>query len=82
VLNDTSEHAVITKEKAFERVDGYMADLEYKPENRRWTAQRVGAVLPFNGEQYKIVAINQNEVVLSAPNLKKWTIKTNPNPAS
>jgi hypothetical protein len=78
VLNDTGEHAVITKEKPFERVDGYMADLDYRLENGHWRAQRVGATLPFNGEQYKIVAINQSEVVLSAPNQKKWTIKSNP----
>jgi hypothetical protein len=81
VLNDTGERVTITKDKPFERVDGYMADLDYKLENRHWTTQRVGATLPFNGEQYKIVAINQTEVVLSAPNQKKWTIKSIPNPA-
>lgn len=76
-LNDTTERAVITKEKPFTRVDGYMADLRYDPEKKSWSDKRVGAVLPFNGEDYKIVAINANEVVLSAPNQKKWTIKYN-----
>jgi hypothetical protein len=53
-----------------------MADLHYAPENKHWTARRVGAPLQFNGEDYNIVAINQNEVVLSAKsNGKKWTIK-------
>jgi hypothetical protein len=81
-LKDTSERAVITKEKPFERVDGYMADLRYDVENKRWEKRRVNSQpLSFNGEEYKIVAINQNEVVLSAPNQKKWTIKANPNVA-
>jgi len=74
-LNDTSERAIITKDKPFTRIDGYMADLRYDPEKKSWPDKRVGAVLPFNGEDYKIVAINGNEVVLSAPNQKKWTIK-------
>jgi len=76
-LNDTTERAVITKDKPFSRIDGYMADLRYDPEKKNWPDKRVGAVLPFNGEDYKIVAINSSEVVLSAPNQKKWTIKYN-----
>jgi hypothetical protein len=74
-LNDTTERAAISKDKPFTRVDGYMADLRYDPEKKNWPDKRVGAVLPFNGEDYKIVAINSHEVVLSAPNQKKWTIK-------
>lgn len=76
VLNDTGEQAVITRDKPFTRVDGYMADVRYPPENKFWPARRVGASVNFNGEDYNIVAINQNEVVLSAKsNGKKWTIK-------
>jgi hypothetical protein len=74
-LNDTAERAVVAKDKPFSRVDGYMADLRYDPEKKNWPDKRIGAVLPFNGEDYKIVAINSSEVVLSAPNQKKWTIK-------
>jgi hypothetical protein len=77
VLKDTGEAAVISKEKEFSRVDGYTADIKYPPGNRFWKAQRVGANLNLNGEDYKIVAITRNEVVLSAPNQKKWTIKFN-----
>jgi hypothetical protein len=79
-LNDTGEKAVITKDKPFKRVDGYMASLRYEPEKRSWDKRRVGAVISFNNEDYKIVVINSNEVVLSAPNQKKWTIKYNPAP--
>lgn len=79
-LNDTGEKAVITKDKPFRRVDGYMADLHYDLEKKTWPHERVNSPpLTFNGEEYKIVAINQNEVVLSAKlNGKKWTIKANP----
>lgn len=79
-LRDTGENVTITKEKPWTRVDGYMADMEYTPEKRKWAGQRVGASIQFNGEEYKIVAITQNEVVLSASNQKKWTIKLNARP--
>jgi hypothetical protein len=80
VLNDTGEQAIISKDKPFQRVDGYMADLKYELERKSWVNRRVGEKLTFNGEEYNIVAINQNEVVLSARNQKKWTIKYNPGP--
>ncbi len=82
-LNDTGEKAVISKDKPFMRIDGYMADLHYDLEKKNWTHQRVNSPpLTFNGEEYKIVAINQNEVVLSAKqNGKKWPIKANPTAA-
>ena len=53
-----------------------MVDLKYAPENKTWTSRRVGDPLFFNGEDYNIVAITENEVVLSAKsNQKKWTVK-------
>ena len=80
-LNDTGERVVITKEKPFARVDGYLATVIYEPENLVRKDQRVGARLRFNFEDYNIVAITQNEVVLSAKsNGKKWTIKYNAAP--
>jgi len=80
-LNDTGETAVLTKEQPFKRVDGYMADLKYSPENKVWTGKRVGSPpLMFNNEEYNIVAISQTEVVLSAKsNQKKWPIPFNQN---
>src|SRR6202171_274202 len=81
LLNDTGENATVSKEQPFRRVDGYMADLRYDPEKKNWTKQRVGGNLAFNGEDYIIVAITQNEVVLSAKsNQKKWTVKSNATP--
>jgi hypothetical protein len=78
VLNDTGERGTITREQPYKRTDGYMADLRYPPENKMWNNRRVNSQPPLNfaGEEYNIVAINQNEVVLSAKsNGKKWTIK-------
>jgi hypothetical protein len=77
-LRDTGEKAVITKDQPFKRVDGYTVDMHYDLEKKSWTAKRVGSLITFNGEDYNIVAINQNEVVLAAKvNGKKWTIKAN-----
>jgi hypothetical protein len=77
-MEDSKERAVITKAKPFERIEGYMADLRYDPEKKGWNNRIVNSKpLPaFNGEEYNIVAINKDEVVLSAKsNQKKWTIK-------
>jgi len=79
-LKDTGEKAVLSKDKPFRRIDGYMADLHYDIEKKSWTNRRVGSQVSFNGEDYNIVAINQNEVVLAAKvNGKKWTIRANTN---
>ncbi|HWQ91153.1 MAG TPA: hypothetical protein VN673_05745 [Clostridia bacterium] len=81
-LNDSGERVAISKEKPFERIEGWTADVRYEPERKSWANRRVGAQLAFAGEDYNIVAINRDEVVLSAKsNGKKWTIKTNPSAA-
>jgi hypothetical protein len=75
-LNDTKQRAVVSREQPFRRIDGYVVDLKYGPENKTWTNKRIGAPLSFNGQDYNIVAINENEVVLSAKsNQKNWTVK-------
>jgi hypothetical protein len=75
-LNDTRQRVEVSKEQPYRRIDGYMVDLRYAPESKTWNARRVDAPLAFNGENYNIVAITENEVVLSAKsNQKKWTIK-------
>jgi hypothetical protein len=77
-LTDSGEMVNLSKNKPFRRVDAYMADLKYGPEGRNWEGQRVGDDLKFAGDDYIIVAINQNEVVLSAKsNQKKTTLPYN-----
>jgi len=77
-LRDSQEQISISKDKPFTRVDGYMADLLYPPDNRRWEGKRVGDLIPIEREYYNIVAISKNEVVLSAPSGKKTSLKLNP----
>jgi hypothetical protein len=78
-LADTGETAVVSKDKSFQRVDGYSADLKYDPENQKWLGRRVGADLKFAGDDYNIVAIHQNEVILSAQsNQKRTTLRYAP----
>jgi hypothetical protein len=78
-LTDTGEPAMLSKNEPFRRVDGYVAGLKYAPEGKSWQDQRVNDVLKFAGDDYIIVAINKNEVVLSAgSNQKKTALTYNP----
>ncbi|HEU5123269.1 MAG TPA: hypothetical protein VFW05_04305 [Verrucomicrobiae bacterium] len=80
-LSDQEKPVSISKDKPYRRVDGYMADLKFAPENRTYSNRRVGDRIAIAGEEYNIVAITENEVVLSAKsNQKKWTIKYSPTP--
>jgi hypothetical protein len=79
ILADTGERVTLSKDKPFRRVDGYSADLKYDPEGKKWQAQRIGADLKFNADDYIIVAINQDSVILSArSNQKKNTLTYSP----
>jgi len=79
-LNDTNERISVTREKRFEREDGYTADLRYEPERKNWPGLRKDAGGPFTppilieGESYIVVAINKGEVVLSAKSNNKKTV--------
>ena len=82
-LNDTAEHVVLKKGIPFKQVDGYTADLKYDPERKTWLGVRAGVPpkppMIVAGEEYIIVAITKNEVVLSAKlNNKKTSIPYNP----
>ncbi len=78
-LTDSGERATLSKDKPFQRVDGYSADLKYDPEKKTWLGQRVNADLKFAGDDYIIVAIDQGAVILKArSNDKKTTLPYNP----
>lgn len=65
----------ISKNKPYDRIVGYSADLRYDPENRTWKNEKKDDEISFAGETYKVVAITRNQVVLSAKSNKKQTTK-------
>ena len=72
-LTETGESVRIAKDKPFKREDGYTVDLKYDPENKKWANQRVGGPLNFASENYNIVAITKNELVVLAKSNQKKT---------
>ena len=59
--------------------EAFLADLSYAPENRQFRSQRRDSVIGFAGEEYKIVEISENEVVVSNRlNDKKTRLKRTP----
>jgi hypothetical protein len=78
-LTDTGDKPRVSKSKPFKRVDvymgvpAYMADLKYDPEKMVFKKYRVGMPIAFGGEEYNIVAISDNEVVISAKSNNKKT---------
>jgi hypothetical protein len=74
-LADTGAEVTLSKDKPFQRVDAYSADLKYDPEKISATGLRAGADLKFAGDDYNVIAIDQNEVILLAQsNQKKYTL--------
>ena len=78
-LADGKEIVEVTKTKPFDRITGYAADLSYPLEaNRAFLDRRVKNSIKFAGEEYNIVAINQNEVTVQASSNKRTTIRFTP----
>ncbi len=78
-LADSGQIVNVAKGKPYERVAGYTADLKYDPENFRATGLRVGSRIHFAGDDYNVIAIESNAVVLLAQsNQKKWTLPYTP----
>lgn len=64
---------IVGPQQPYERIIGYSADLQYEPDNLIKKNLRVHDDITFGGETYNVVAITQNEVVLSAKSNKKQT---------
>jgi hypothetical protein len=80
-LLDSGEKIAVSTNKPFKRVDGYKTDLSYPPENKSFSEKRVDETVTLGGEDYIIVAISQDEVVLSArSNNKRTTLRYNAAP--
>lgn len=75
ILADTGQTAKVTPDHPFQRVDSYLADLKYDPDGFRASGLRVGDHISFAGDDYNIIDIQSNAVVLSAQsNQKKYTL--------
>jgi hypothetical protein len=79
VLNDTGQTVTVAPGNPYRQVAGYVADLKYPPENLNFPSQRVNSQLNFAGDQYNIIAIGENNVVLLAQsNQKKYVLPYSP----
>jgi hypothetical protein len=70
---DTGEAVTITRDKPFRRVDAYTADFRYDPEKRAFHGCRIGTKVTFDGTDYLVVEVNQNELVLADQSNQKKT---------
>jgi hypothetical protein len=77
-LVDTGEVVEITKQKPYQRVEGYTADFRYDPEKKVFRGRRVGDRMTFYNTDYTVADINQGELVLlDQSNQKKNTLQFN-----
>ncbi|MHC1768907.1 MAG: hypothetical protein AB9869_32265 [Verrucomicrobiia bacterium] len=75
-LRDQVEPISVMQDKPFTAVVGYAADLEYPPGKQTFSNRRKDDRIDLKDdpEQYKIVAITPNQVVLSADSNKRRTV--------
>lgn len=64
-MSDTGERITLSRDQPYRRIEGYLADIRYDPEKRQFPGRRVGDRISLAGEEYNIVAITENEVVVS-----------------
>ncbi len=78
-IADSGNTETISQEKPYRRVDGYVADFSYPPENKTFKGKRVGDHAPFAGVDYVVVDINTNELTLEdQSNHKKTSLPFTP----
>jgi hypothetical protein len=70
-----NERVTLAKDKTYSKGMGYSGDLRYEAENKNFTGKRAEESLLLSGVSYKIVAIQKDELVVSAPNQVRTTIK-------
>ncbi len=72
-LTENQQAVSISKGKPFQKVEAYSADLRYEPDNKNFPNQQVNSIITFGGESYKIIAINERDVRVSAISTDKRT---------
>jgi hypothetical protein len=74
-LTDSQATVTMSKDKPYQEVKGYSADLKYDPDKYSGTGLRVGDHLAFAGDDYNVIAIDKSDVILLAQsNQKKYTL--------
>jgi hypothetical protein len=73
-LLETRQTFSVTKAKPFRKVMGFSADLRYEADRKDLPQKRVDENILLSGVSYKIVAITDDELVISAPNFLRTTI--------
>ena len=74
-LADEDKPQVVTRDKPYRRVDGYMADFRYDPEKKSFRNCRIGTHVPFNFTDYVVTEVGSNHLVLTdQSNQKKTTL--------
>ena len=72
-LVDTGEVVPVSHEKSYRRIDAYMADFLYSPEKKVFHAKRLGEKVSFNGIDFLVDAVNQDELILQDQSNQKKT---------
>ena len=72
-LPDGGGMVTISKEKPYQKVEAYSADLRYEPDNLTFVNKRANDNITFGGESYKIIAITENDVRVEAVSTNKRT---------
>jgi hypothetical protein len=72
-LIEGGERVTLQKDKPFHKTRGHQADLKF--ENKDFPGRRVDDSITIAATAYKIVAIGKDEIVVSAPNGTRTTIK-------
>ena len=75
-----NERVTLSKDKTFTKGMAFAADIRYEAENKNFVGKRADESLMLSGVTYKIVAIQKDELVVSAPNQVRTTIKLSPAP--
>ena len=72
-LPEIAEAVSISKEKPYKKVEAFETDLRYEPDNLPFQRKKVNDIITFGGESYKIIAITENSVRVSAISTDKRT---------
>lgn len=74
-LVDSGEVVSISTGKAYRRVDAYAADFRYDLEKKVFRNRRVGDVVSFNGTDYLVDEVTQDEIILQDQSNQKKTAR-------